>query len=127
MAETRKRHILVVDDDPEITKVVQVMLEYEGFVVTRAHGTAQGMAVLDKELPDLVLLDIMMPHLDGLELCRYIRREPRTMHIPMVVFSASGADEKVHAATLAGATRYLVKTASREELVQTIDEVLGSG
>ena len=122
-AKTQKL-VLVVDDEPEITKMLELMLEYEGYEVRRAHGTAQGMAILETETPDLILLDSMMPQMSGLELCRYVRREPRTAHIPVIVYSAAAGDQSVKMAMDAGATRYVRKTVSGEELLKTVREML---
>lgn len=119
-----KKRILVVDDDPDITRMLQIMLEHEGFVVLRAHGTAQGMTMLARETPDLVLLDLMMPHLDGLELCRYIRREPRTASVPVIMFSAASSEKNIQAAMQAGATHYIQKTTNKDQLMQTINDAL---
>lgn len=126
MTTSDKKHILVVDDDPEITRMLQIMLEFHGFAVTRAHGTAQGMTMLSKETPDLVLLDFMMPHLDGLELCSYIRRDPRTANVPVIIFSAASGDDRLQAAMNAGATRFIQKTVGKDELMKAITDTLGS-
>lgn len=125
MTTSDKKHILVVDDDPEITRMLQIMLEFHGFAVTRAHGTAQGMTMLSKETPDLVLLDFMMPHLDGLELCSYIRRDPRTANVPVIIFSAANGDDRLQAAMNAGATRFIQKTVGKDELMKAITDTLG--
>lgn len=125
MDTTRKR-ILVVDDDPEITRMLQLMLEFNGYEVKRAHGTAQGMASLGAEIPDLVLLDFMMPHLNGIELCTYVRRDPRTAHLPVIMYSAAANEDNVQAAMEAGATRFVHKTSDSEQLLQIVKEVLSS-
>jgi DNA-binding response OmpR family regulator len=118
------RRILVVDDEPELTRMLQVMFEHFGFEVQRAHGTAQGMAALATTVPDLVILDFMMPHLNGIELCSYIRRDPRTAQVPILIYSAVNSDEKIQAALAAGATRFVPKTIASEELVKIVHEVL---
>lgn len=122
MSQTRR--ILVVDDDPETTRMLQLMFEHEGYEVKRAHGTAQGMTSLTTDVPDLVLLDFMMPHLNGAELCRYIRRDPRTAHVPVLIYSAASNDENIQAALDAGATGFVAKTISREELMKIVSEAL---
>ena len=124
VTEKTQKLVLVVDDEPEITRMLELMLEYEGYAVRRAHGTAQGMVILETETPDLILLDSMMPQMSGLELCRYVRREPRTAHIPVIVYSAAAGDQSVKMAMDAGATRYVRKTVSGEELLKTVREML---
>ncbi len=125
MAEGSKKRILVVDDDPEITTMLEVLLDLYGYEVRIAHGAAQGMAALTTDPPDVMLLDVMMPHVSGLELCRYVRREPRLAHMPVIVFSARANDEYVRQAMEVGATLFVKKTASREELLGAVDRVLG--
>lgn len=117
----------MVDDDPETTRMLQILFEHYGFEVRRAHGTAQGMAALATDVPDLVLLDFMMPHLNGAELCSYIRRDPRTASVPVIIYSAASNDDYVQAALEAGATRFVSKTISREDLMTIVNEVLASG
>jgi CheY-like chemotaxis protein len=120
----KKQRILVVDDDPETTRMLQIMFEHDGYEVMRAHGTAQGMAALATDVPDLVLLDFMMPHLNGAELCRFIRRDPRTAHVPVFIYSAASHDENIQAALDAGATRFVAKTINREDLMRIVKEAL---
>ncbi len=122
---TRKKRVLIVDDDPEITTMLQVMLELHGYEVRLAHGVAQGMAALTADPPDVMFLDVMMPQISGLELCRYVRRDPRTERLPVIVFSARSNDENVRQAMAFGATMFLKKTANREELLEAIDRALG--
>ena len=122
---TQKKRILIVDDDPEITTMLQVMLELYGYEVRLAHGVAQGIAALTANPPDVMLLDVMMPQISGLELCRYVRRDPRTERLPVIVFSARANDENVRQAMAFGATMFLNKTANRDELLAAIDRALG--
>ena len=121
-----KKQILVVDDDPDMTKLLQMILEYNGFEIKRAHGTAQGMQQLANYAPDLVMIDYMMPHLTGLELCGYIRRDPRLANIPVIVYSAMNTEEAIETAMKAGATRFVQKTSSNDVLVTVIKEVLAA-
>jgi len=122
-----KKQILVVDDDPDMTKLLQMILEYNGFEIRRAHGTAQGMQQLANYEPDLVMIDYMMPHLNGLELCGYIRRDPRLADVPVIVYSALNTEDAILAAEQAGATRFVQKTSSNDDLIKVIKEVLASG
>jgi CheY-like chemotaxis protein len=123
----RKQQILVIDDDPDITKMLQMILEYNGYETKRAHGTAQGMQMLANAVPDLLLIDYMMPHLTGLELCSYVRRDPSMADLPIIVYSALNTDEVIDAAMNAGATRFIQKTGGNDVLLKVIKEVLASG
>ncbi|MBI5292721.1 MAG: response regulator [Chloroflexi bacterium] len=124
MAEADKKRILVVDDDPEITEMLHIILDLAGYEVRIAHGTAQGMAAVNADPPDLIVLDVMMPHLSGLELSRYVRRDPRTMRLPIVMLSALASADKVREGMEAGATAYLTKAVGRDKLLQTIEDAL---
>jgi DNA-binding response OmpR family regulator len=122
-----KKQILVIDDDPDITRMLQLILEYHGFEIKRAHGTAQGMQMLATMVPDMVLIDYMMPHFTGLELCTYVRRDPRVSHVPIIVYSALNTADAIDASMKAGATRFVQKTVGNDALVGVIREVLASG
>ena len=126
MAKADKKRILVVDDDPEITEMLHIILDLAGYDVRVAHGTAQGMAAVNADPPDLIMLDVMMPHLSGLELCRYVRRDPRTMQLPIILLSALASADKVAEGMEAGATAYLTKAVGRDKLLQTIHDALNA-
>jgi CheY-like chemotaxis protein len=120
------QRILIVDDDPEVADMMAVMLELHGYEVQKVHGTMQGMTAVLADPPDLVLLDMMMPHLSGLELCRYIRRDPALFNLPIVFFSARSDDAQQREAMIAGATAFVKKTAGKDELLDTIRSALAA-
>ena len=124
MTVSDKKRILIVDDDPHITDMLGIMLELHGYQVQKAHGTAQGMAAVAADPPDAIVVDMMMPHVSGIELCRYIRRDPATANLPVIFFSARANENHIQQAMLAGATAYLKKTVSREEILRVVDSAL---
>jgi DNA-binding response OmpR family regulator len=124
MGEKTKTRVLIVDDDPDVTAMLRLMLHVEEYDVRSAANTAQGMLAIHSDPPDVVLLDVMMPNHSGLELCRYIRREPRTMKLPVVIYSALDDEENIRQGLEAGANVYLDKTVSKEQLLNTIENVL---
>jgi CheY-like chemotaxis protein len=103
------RHVLVVDDDPRLLHIVAMYLGIEGFEVAMAANGEEGLAAIAKQRPDLIILDIMMPGMDGIETCRQIRADPHTADIPVLMFSALSGDEDVERARLAGANHLITK------------------
>jgi DNA-binding response OmpR family regulator len=114
-------HILLVDDDETILRLVRMHLEKLGVQVTVARNGAQALAVFQKEKPDLILLDLMMPTVDGLHVCRAVRTNAKT---PIIVISAIGMEEKKVEALDLGADDYLVKPFGVKELMARIRAVV---
>lgn len=106
---TEQRRILVVDDDPRLLHIVQMYLSIEGYDVATASDGDEGLQRVAEHKPDLVILDIMMPGMDGVECCRRIRSNPETAHIPVLMFSALSGDDDVERARLAGANHLITK------------------
>lgn len=121
----QERKVLIVDDEPETADMFALMLELHGYEVAKAHGTAQAIQTLIRESPDAVLLDVMMPDVSGLELCRYVRRDPRTEALPIIVVSAKARPEDVREGLQAGATTYLTKPVAQDDLLAALKQVLG--
>ena len=103
------RRVLVVDDDPRLLHIVEMYLGIEGYDVAIASNGEDGLAEVGRQRPDLVILDIMMPGMDGIEACRQIRANPETADIPVLMFSALSGDEDVERARLAGANHLITK------------------
>lgn len=119
--------VLIVDDDTTIAGMFGIMLEGEGFRTVVVHGTSSAINVIRREKPDLVLLDVMMPGVSGLELCSFIRREPDLKDLPVVMVSARHRPEDIQLGLDAGATIYLVKPVSRKDLMDGINQALKEG
>jgi DNA-binding response OmpR family regulator len=90
--ERTVKRIVVVDDDREIREIVTVALTFNGFEVAAADGGVQLLSLLGARLPDLILLDIMMPGQDGYQLFSYLRADPLTRHIPVMIMTAHAED-----------------------------------
>jgi DNA-binding response OmpR family regulator len=103
------KRVLVVDDDPRLVRVVAMYLGLEGFEVVTAIDAEGGLAAIERDSPDLIILDIMMGGLDGIEACSRIRKNPRTAHLPVIMFSAVSSEEEVESARLAGANHLITK------------------
>ncbi|HUN21603.1 MAG TPA: response regulator [Anaerolineales bacterium] len=119
-----KKRILVVDDEPETAKMFGTILEISGYEVYKVHGPAQAMAVIESQVVDLLVLDVMMPGVSGLELCKYLRRDPRFQTLPVVVVSAKAQPEDIREGMAAGASAYLTKPLSTKQLIRTVSELL---
>jgi DNA-binding response OmpR family regulator len=103
------RRILIVDDDPRLLHVVSMYLGIEGYEVDTAPNGEEGLRLLEQHRPDLVVLDVMMPGIDGLEACRRIKSNPETRTIPVVLFTALSRTDDVENGRAAGANRFINK------------------
>src|SRR3972149_3374912 len=114
-------HILAVDDEPRYLRVISFNLEQEGFRVTPATSGEEGLALFERIDPDLVILDVMLPGLDGFEACRRGRGpSPR----PIIMLTAKGAEEDKIKGLRIGADDYVTKPFSADELLARVDAVL---
>lgn len=112
--------ILVVDDNPVIVKLLGAMLDRAGYHVTHAASGTEALATLETSVPDLILLDIDMPGVSGLETCRIIKANPRTADIPVIFVTASDNKEDIVAGFAAGAQDYIIKPSTKEELLARV-------
>jgi CheY-like chemotaxis protein len=116
--------ILIVDDEATTAEMFSLMLEDQGYHTVVVHGTGTAIRSLRQERPDLVLVDVMMPGLSGLELCRFIRREPELADLPVVVVSAMSQPEDLQAGVDAGASLYLTKPISKADLLEGLEKAM---
>jgi DNA-binding response OmpR family regulator len=116
--------ILVVEDDPVILRLLEVNFEMEGFGVLTAEDGEAGVEVARAETPDLVVSDIMMPKMSGLELVEALRADPATKDIPIVLLSAKAQAADLAAGTEAGADDYVTKPFEPLELVERVNALL---
>jgi len=112
------RRVLVVDDDPRLLHIVAMYLGIEGYDVAVAADGEAGLAEIEKQTPDLIILDIMMPGIDGIEACRRIRANAATAQTPVLMFSA--LSEEAEAARLAGADGMLPKPFNLPALAEAV-------
>lgn len=116
--------ILVVDDESDIVNLLKLILEAEGYQVVPAPSGDEAIRVTEGEVPDLVLLDLMMPGKSGLETCRYLKSQPRTSHVPVIVFSALGRDVDKKLTSEAGATAHVTKPFNTVGLLSEVKRCL---
>lgn len=117
--------ILVVDDEPHIRRVLEAILGKEGFEVLVAVDGPQGLDELGAEDVDLVILDLMMPGANGLEILSKIRSDPLRAKTPVIILTAKGQDTDRDAALAGGANDFLTKPFSPKKLIARIHEILG--
>ncbi|MBT8198620.1 MAG: response regulator [Acidimicrobiia bacterium] len=119
-----KERILVVDDDPDILQFVRMNLELEGFEADTADGGIVALETAKSRPPDLVLLDVMMPEMDGLTVLRRLRNSPATANVPVIILTAKAlAEDRVKGLDL-GADDYITKPFDLEELIARVRTVL---
>jgi pilus assembly protein CpaE len=119
--------ILVVDDDLDTLRLVGLMLQRQGYVITAAENGTQALTLAQSEIPNLILLDVMMPGMDGYEVARRLRANPATSNIPIIMFTAkSQVDDKVQGFE-AGVDDYLTKPTQPRELFAHVKAVLARG
>ena len=116
--------IFVIDDDEQLLRMVGLMLERGGHNITLINNPLDGLEQIKADKPDLLVLDVMMPNMDGLTVCEKLRAQAETAVLPIILLSARTSPESVKDGMEAGATRYLGKPISREELIQTLRDVL---
>ena len=118
------KRVLVVDDEPNIVMSLRFLMEGEGFQVEVASTGQAAVAALDREPADLVLLDIMMPELDGFEVCQRIRDNPAWRATKVVMLTAKGRDVERDRGLALGADEYVTKPFSTRDLVAKVKQML---
>jgi DNA-binding response OmpR family regulator len=119
-----KGKILVVDDEVNITQILEFSIGAEGYEVITAANGEEAIDKARREQPDLIILDIMMPKIDGYEACRILKANPLTKGIPVVLLTAKGRDIDKRLGYEVGATDYIIKPFSPNKLVDRIHQLL---
>ena len=123
----KKTKIAVIEDEADILEVIDYNLSKEGFDVCSALDGEEGLALIRKEVPDLVLLDLMLPGLDGIEICRKLKTDYSTRSIPIIMVTAKGEESDIVLGLGMGADDYMVKPFRPRELMARIRSVLRRG
>ena len=120
------KRILVAEDDRDIGELIRLILEYGGSEVVNARDGEEALTLARRSQYDAFLLDIKMPRLSGLDLCRMLRAGQDTRHTPIIFISAGGQESEIHAGLNAGANAYVVKPFDPEDLWLMVDGVMSS-
>jgi len=122
-----KKKIVVIEDEPDILEVLGYNLKREGYEVFSATNGNLGMSLVNKETPDLVLLDLMLPGMDGIEICSSIKKNPATQNTLIIMVTAKGEESDIVLGLGVGADDYITKPFSPKELVARVKAVLRRG
>ncbi len=119
-----QKKILIVEDEESLLKLESILLTTKGYLV---QGATTGLAALEAvatEAPDLILLDIMLPELDGFEVCERIKKDPNTRHIPIILLTAKKTPEDITRGEEVGADEYITKPFKSARVMETIEHLL---
>ena len=117
--------ILVVDDEPPIVRLMEFILARHGHQMLTAVNGEQALEMVREHKPDLVLLDIMMPRVDGYEVARILRADPQYARMPIIMLSAKAQEEDIQRGLEVGVDEYITKPFSPDHLVQVVDTHMG--
>ena len=120
-----KKKILVIEDEPHISKLVKVVLEKKGFEVIQAFVGREGLQKAKSEKPDLIILDVMMPKMDGFEVAKILGAAKETKEIPIIMLSSAAQFKDKIKGIESGAVDYLTKPFDNKELLEKVKECLG--
>jgi CheY-like chemotaxis protein len=118
-----RRTVLLVDDDPLILEILRTILDLEEFAVTTVSDGRQALETVAETRPDVVVCDVMMPELDGFEVCRALKSQPTTADLPVILLTARDRPEDREAGEDAGCDAYLTKPFSPLQLIDVIRDV----
>lgn len=119
-----KGKILLIDDHRTVLRLLEAILKLRGYELLYAENGQQGMAMARQEQPDLILLDVMMPEIDGFKVCQYLKEQPDTAHIPVVFLTARGAEDDLATGRRVGAEGFLTKPFLAKEVLDLIERLL---
>lgn len=124
--ESVQKTVLIIEDEEDAAELFAEMMRVSGFRVVKTSSSAPALALMTAEKPDVVLLDIMMPEISGLDILRQMRRDPALANVPVVVVSAKSMPTDIKHGMEAGASTYLTKPVGFLDLKEAVDRALGS-
>lgn len=124
MEHTKKKKILLIEDNPSFLKVVEMKLDASGYHIISAEDGLTGFNMAKSENPDLVICDLMLPKMNGHQICRFLKYDRNYKSIPFIVLTSRDMDKDKKIARNCGADKFLVKTVSHNTLIETIEQVI---
>ena len=121
-----EKKILLVDDEPDLVQLVSLRLQAAGYEVATAYDGQEALDQVKKEIPDLIILDLMLPKMDGYKVCRLLKFDERYKKIPVLIFTARAQEEDIRLAMECGADSYLTKPFDAQVLLSKIQELLSA-
>lgn len=115
---------MIIEDEADAAELFSEMMRINGFRVIKMFSSAPAIPIISQEKPDIILLDVMMPDISGLEVLRYIRREPELASIPVIILSAKSMPGDIKTGLEAGASMYLTKPVGFQDLKNAVEKVL---
>ncbi|MEM9216512.1 MAG: response regulator transcription factor [Cyanobacteria bacterium P01_F01_bin.150] len=125
-SSTDNKRLLLIDDDPNLILLVKDYLEFRGYEVMTAENGREALDMLDKDTPDMIICDVMMPEMDGYSLVEHVRKDSRMSWIPVLFLSAKGQSQDRVKGLSTGADVYMVKPFEPEELVAQVESSLNA-
>jgi CheY-like chemotaxis protein len=127
MNDCRKGRILIVEDEDALIRILDFMLRSRGYEVLPARDGAEGLRLATTERPDLIVLDVMLPLMDGIEVCRRLKADPEYHEIPILLLTAKAQAEDRRRGMEAGADLLLTKPYDRSVLLESVDRLIETG
>lgn len=124
MAANAKKIVIIVEDEPDTAEMFAEMMRLSGYEVLKSYGGSTALAMIIEHRPAAVVLDLMMPDVSGIEVLRYMRRDPNLANIPVIVVSAKSMPSDVRTGLEAGASVYLTKPVGFAELRRAVEDVV---
>ena len=120
----KQKTVMIIEDEADAAELFSEMMRLNGFRVIKMFSSAPAIPMITQEKPDVILLDVMMPDISGLEVLRYIRREPELSAIPVIILSAKSMPSDIRTGIEAGASMYLTKPVGFQDLKNAVQKVL---
>lgn len=121
---SKQKTVMIIEDEADAAELFSEMMRINGFRVIKMFSSAPAIPIIAQERPDIILLDVMMPDISGLEVLRYIRREPELASIPVIILSAKSMPGDIRTGIEAGASMYLTKPVGFQDLKNAVKQVL---
>ena len=124
MSTNGKKRILVVDDYPQVVELIKLRLETSGYNVLVAYDGQEGLNIARNELPDLIILDLMMPKMNGYKVCRFLKFDKKYKHIPVVMLTSRAKQSDADVGKKTGADEYLFKPYNPKQLLDVVKKYI---